>query len=305
MRAGAARLGFRYRAGAGVPLTNACDSIPLYIPTSSDNYTLAQLGTPNNTMAIIDNGYIKYSVNGGPAKGQIGNGSTTPGIMFDSTGTGNYGVDDYIRPGTPYETYGFYVNNTTWIGGDNSNSHTWTSNATLMWNKSTTGLGHVICLRGTTANGYVVTQYQTYAGEAIIRIKMSYTNTTGSAVTLKGYRGCDPDVGYYLYSTYSTTNYRGYSTIAATDIVVAEEPNTNKPIALYIPGNGYTHNTSILASWPSQDVSTMLTGFTSGNGDYAMFGAWDFGTVAAGATVYVCCYYVLGTNISGVLNTIT
>lgn len=299
------RLGFRFRAPpvAG-SLLGACDSIPLYIPSAGDSYTLSQLGTPDNTMATIANGYIRYTVNGGPGRGQIGNGSNSPGIQFSAAGNGTYGTDDYISPGTPYEVYGFYVNNTTWIGGDNSNSHTWLSGSTTMWNKSTASLNHVICMRGNQANGFVVTQYQTYPNEALIRIKMSYTNTTGSAVTLKGYRGCDPDVGAIQYNVYNTTNYRGYSSVPATDIVVAEESQTGKPIALYIPGNGYTHNTAILSSWPSQAITNMLNGQSDGNGDYAIFGAWDFGTVAAGATVAVCCYYILGSNIGDVVNSI-
>ena len=163
----------------------------------------------------------------------------------------------------------------------------------------------VICRRGNTTDGYVVVQYQTYTGESLIRMKMSYTNTTGSSVTLKAYRGCDPDVGAIQYGAYNTHNYRGYGSVPATDIVVAEETNTNKPIALYAPGNGYTHNTSILSNWPSQAIDTMLSGITQGDGDNSMFIAWNFGTVSAGATVYVCCYYVLGTNIGSVVNTIT
>jgi hypothetical protein len=301
------RLGFRFRppAQAG-SLLGACDSIPLYIPNASDSYTLSQeLSTPNNTMATISNGYIRYTVNGNNRpQGQIGNASTGPGIQFDSTGTGNYGTDDYIRPGTPHEAYGFYVNNTTWIGGDNSGSGSYLAGSTTMWNKSTASLNHVICMRGNQANGFVVTQYQTYPNEALIRMKMSYTNTTGSAVTLKAYRGCDPDVGAIQYGIYNTTNYRGYSSVPATDIVVAEESQTGKPIALYVPGNGYAHNTAVISAWPSQAVDTMLSGTNNGNGDYAIYAAWDFGTVAAGATVAVCCYYILGTNIGDVVTSI-
>lgn len=299
------RLGFRFRAPAQAgSLLGACDSIPLYIPSAGDSYTLSQLGTPNNTMATIANGSIRYTVNGGPAMGQLGNGSISPGIQFDPTGTGNYGNDDYIRPGTPHEAYAFLVNDTTYIGGQNNSGGTFLAGSTTMWDKSTASLNHVICMRGAQANGFVVTQYQTYPNEALIRMKMSYTNTTGSAVTLKAYRGCDPDVGALQYGVYNTTNYRGYSSVPATDIVVAEESQTGKPIALYIPGNGYTHNTAIISTWPSQNLTAMLSGTNNGNGDYSIYAAWDFGTVADGATVAVCCYYILGTNIGDVVTSI-
>jgi len=320
MQFGASRLGFWWKepptAGAGVPLAGACDAIPVYAPSSSDGYTLSQLGTPSPgwaTKYVIANGYIRYTVNGGIYQGQIGDGSSGIGIQFSPAGDGNYGTDDYIRPGTPFEGYGFRIikgGTENWIGGTNSNTFSGTGYNTgltqnSIWNKSAGNLNHIIVLRGSTVLGHAVIQYQTYSGESLIRIKMSYTNTTGQSVTVKCHRGCDPDVGAIQYGVYNTTNYRGYLSIPPQDIVVAEENRTNKPIALYCPGNGFTHNTAVISAWPSREVDTILSGLNNGNGDYSINCAWDLGTFAPGETKAVCCYYILGNNIAEVLSTIT
>lgn len=298
-------LGFRYRKRS---LSQSCNEIPLYIPSSGDSYTLSELGTAANTMATISNGFIQYTVNGGPAKGQIGNGTTSPGIKFDPNGGGNYGNDDYVSPGTPYEAYGFQVNSgsgNVWIGGVNSDHNTdFLPGNTTMWDLSSGSTKHIVCMRGNEANGFVVTQYMTKDVEPVIRIKMSYTNTTGNSATVKCFRGCDPDVGAIQYNVYNTLNYRGYGSISSSDIVVAQETNTNKPFALYANGNGYTHTTAILSSWPTLNISAMLAGTDDGNGDHAMFMAWDFGSILNGSTVNVCCYYIIGSNIDRVIGTI-
>jgi len=288
------------------PLDTGGDYIKTPTLDAADGYTLiSRLGPPDNTMATISSGVILYTVNGGPAEGQIGNSGTGPGIKFDPTGTGNYGVDDYITPGSPFEGYGFLVNGATWVGGCNSSANYYGGTATSMWDKSTADLNHVICLRGRVNDGFVISQYQTYPGEGIIRIKMSYTNTTGSAVTLKALRGMDPDVGVIQYGTYSSHNYRGYGAVSGTDIVVAEETRTNKPIAIYIPGGGYTHNTAVSAGWPTKDINSILSGPADGDGDYGIFVAWDLGTVDPDQVVWVYCYYLCATIIGDVLKKIT
>lgn len=294
-----ARLGFSYRKP---PLYKEDNLIPLYIPTSGDSYALSsELGTADNTSAEISNRFIQYTINGGPAKGQLGNGSSEPCLKFDSTGAGSYG-EDYIVDGTPYEAYGFHINGSVWIGGSNDSNTSFLSGDTTMWNKSSGSTKHIICKRGDSTNGFVVVQYMTRAVEPVIRIRMSYTNTTGASATVKCFRGFDPDLGGS--GVYNTNNSRGYGSISANDLVIAEEQTTKVPVAIYAPGNGYTHNTAILTSWPSLDTTAMLNGTNNGNGDKAIFSAWDLGTVASGDTVSVTCYYVLGPNIGAVMNTI-
>ena len=53
----------------------------------------------------LENGYVRAGVSDTGTLGS--NGNNPPGILFDKTGTGNYGVNDFLTPGTPFE--GFYL----------------------------------------------------------------------------------------------------------------------------------------------------------------------------------------------------
>lgn len=273
---------------------------PAPIPVASDGYTLSQLGAASSGGFIVANRWIRYTVNGA-GEGAIGNGSSSPGLLFSPSGNYSYGVDDYIRPGSPWEGYAFEINGGAWyVGGSNIGGFGGTTN---IWDVSTTGNRHFIIKRGSAGTGFAVLEYLTYDEDPMIRIKMSYTNTTGSSVTVRAMRGMDPDPDVDSGGGYESINSRGYSgRVAATDLVNGLGQTSNKPISLYVPGNGYTHNTAILADWPTYDITTILTGQDDGSpGDFAICGAWNIGTVAAGATKSVNCFWICGNNLGDVL----
>lgn len=57
---------------------------------------------------IMEGNYVRTAVSD---DGTLGYGGTTsPGILHDPTGTGTFGVDDYLTPGSPWEI--FSVNST-------------------------------------------------------------------------------------------------------------------------------------------------------------------------------------------------
>jgi hypothetical protein len=293
------------------------DLFPSLIPVSSDGYTLSQLGLPDTTGTAytIENGYIKYVVNGA-GSGALGNGeqdsvvdntNPTAGLQLDPYGRGNYGIDDFIDPGTPVEYYQFEINGgaINFIGNnadDNVNN-----TPTNTWQPAA---NRVVVQTGSEAEGFVVIQYLTMPNEPVIRIKMSYTNTTGSAVTLKAARGTDPDQDSFSHGSSSTDNLRGLGSIPGTDISYALGPLSGKAIAIYCPGDGYTHNTSIIGGNGGElytyNINRILNNVdAAGNpvpnnipdSDIGIACAWDVGTVSAGATVDLYCYYVLGNHI--------
>jgi hypothetical protein len=141
----------------------------------------------------------------------------------------------------------------------------------------------------------------TFPGEAIIRMKMTYQNTTGSTQNVKMMRGIDPDVDVIAYGTYDTNNQRGFGSIPGTDLVYSVGAFSGKPLSLYVPGNGYTHNTSVLSNWPNYNYDEILTGRNDGDGDFGLVGAWNIGAVANGASASVCCYYICGSNLADIV----
>ena len=272
---------------------------PQPIPVAADGYALSQLGAAGSGSYVVANRWIQYTVNG-VGEGALGNGSTGPGLKFAPAGDFSYGVDDYITPGSPWEAYSFEINGGAWsVGGSNIGGFGGTTN---IWDVSATGKRHFVIKRGSAGTGFVVVEYLSYNDDPMIRMRMSYTNTTGSAVTVRAMRGIDPDPDVFAFEEYDSDNSRGFpGRVSATDLVTGLGVNSGKPVSLYIPGSGYTHNTAILASWPTYNITAMLSGQNDGYGDYAITGAWNIGTVAAGATVKVHCFWICGNNLGDVL----
>lgn len=258
-------------------------------------------GTPTNSKYTVSNSYIRYTING-YGEGALGDGFTGLGLQYDPSGTGSFGTDDYIRPGTPWEAYGVQAG-TAIIGGSNSAYTPDFPNDALVWKFGGTSNHHVV-LRGSEATGYVIVQYMTFPGEPIIRIKMTYQNTTGSAKNVKMMRGVDPDIDSLVYYTPNTNNRRGYGAIPATDLVYSMGTYSGKPLSLYLPGNGYTHNTAVIRSWPTFDFDSILAGVDNGDGDSSILGAWNIGSVPNGQSASVCCYYICSNNVAGIVSAI-
>ena len=65
-------------------------------------------------MGLLENDYIRAGVN--TTTGTIGSGgNTSPGLLFDSTGTGTFNTSyDYLTPGTPWDGFSLKVDADNW-----------------------------------------------------------------------------------------------------------------------------------------------------------------------------------------------
>lgn len=296
-----------YRAWLDIPVpdthcANSGYTFPLLIPNSSDGYTLSQLGTPQlNAYAWeIETGYIKYLING-QGRGVLGTGEygeTTPSrymLIYDPTGKGNYqftNFNDCFQTGTPHEMGIFLIDNSVILGGGNEQAGGTLVNGTVRsWQVSD---GRIVVLMGSTAYGHAVFQYFSYPGESIVRMQMSYTNTSATSHTILAQRGGDCD-----FDAYPTYNRRGVPPVAPSNVVCSTGTGTNKTVCVYTPGNGYTCNTSVISAWPMYNPAYVLTGYDAGSyGDWSIYDAWNLGTVSPGQTVFVTCFYIVGVGLS-------
>lgn len=283
-------------SAAPYALYNACELFPAY--TVTDGY-ITQLGndTWTNDQYIVDNGFIRYMING-IGQGALGDGNppgpTALGIKYDPTGQGNYDVDDFLTPGTPWEAFAMSGDGVQ-IGGANTGAGGFPANAKV-WPIG--GLSnHYVLLVGDAVSGWGIIQYMTYPGESVIRMNMTYIATANRA-SVKMMRGMDPDVDVLAHGTFVTINVRGAEGVPANDLVYSEGQFTGKPLSLYVPGNGYTHNTAIISSWPTYNYDLILSGRDDGTGDYAILGAWNIGALAQGESASVCCYYICSTDVA-------
>lgn len=298
---------YRQWIGQGNPNSHCANSgytFPLLVPQSSDGYTLSQLGTAQTGSYAwnIDTGYIKYLING-QGKGVFGTGvqgATSPSrymLLYDPTGNGNYTYgfyDDCFQPGNPHEMGGIWVDNVFALGGGNEpGAPTAAANGTVRsWKTSD---GRIVVLMGNASTyGHAVFQYYSYPGESIVRMQMSYTNTTASSHSIQIQRGGDPDWDQYLSQL-----GKGYAPVPATNTVWSISSPRNYAISMYTPGNGYTTNTAISSTWPLYNPAVVLTGPNAGSpGDWSIYNAWSLGTIAPGQTVYVTCFYIVGVGLS-------
>jgi hypothetical protein len=305
------RLGF-WSLKAG--LSDPRGAFDLIIPVSADNYTLSQLGTPLGSNLVFQNNTIIYTVNG--THGALGVGNNSPGLQYDPAGVGNYGGTDYIAPGTPWEAYAFYVNNSYFISGANA-QQPGGQTATKIWQVDP---NYAVTLKGSVATGFVTCHYRTLGTEPIIRMLMSYTNSTGSDVTVTAMRAMDCDIDSFVYNSSSSNNQRGFGAISPQEIVYSIGPQSTKAVSLYLPPISdiydetttilepvavpYVTNTAVISGWPTYNIASILAGTNDGNGDYAMLGAWNIGTVKPNKTVLLYCYWVCGDNIQDAIDTI-
>lgn len=286
MPVGSSNLGFRFIQLPSQKLD--CSVFPIYIPTPANNYDpISSLG-PVVSSQIIKNLFVIGTVN---SQGAFSS------IRYDPTGTGNYGGEDYVIPGTPWEGYSFHVSGKGILGGGNASSPS---------NISTTvrriDSNYIITLTGNTTVGHLITQTKVLLGESLIRMQMSYTNTTSSLVSVKAMRALDPDQGVGQGLGYSTRNFRGATSILKSDIVFAFAGTEG--MAMYAPGNGFTHNTGIVSSWPTYNPDLYLAETSDAIADWAIGSAWNFGAISPGSTVTICCYYIFGTSVNGITSQI-
>lgn len=279
----------------------------LYIPSAADGYILSQYPDLTNLLTgsasrILGSTWIRALVNG-QGRGVLGTGgsgisSSQFQLMTESTGSGNFVYADFndcFQPGTPHEMGAFVINNTYYLGGfnDSAPSFTAANGSVRSWIKAD---GTVVVLLGSTTAGHAVFQYRIDSSQPkILKMSMSYTNTTSSSVTLAAQRGGDCDL-----DGYTTNNYRNSSELA-----YSMGANGTRGLGVYCPGNGYTHNAGVSSAFTQFNPTAIIngSGLTSTvNGDTSIYCAWDIGTVAAGSTVVINCFYIFDTSSSGIIS---
>jgi len=237
------------------------------------------------TPASIQNGYVLAGVSD---YGTLGSdGTTSPGILFDPTGKGNYGINDFLTPGDPFE--GFYVTSSAGSAGANNdgnrgfgfNSPTALSPTSATWSGSSGAYG--------ITNTYTLT---TAGGRSEIAIHTVLTNTSGSDITnLEFLRTLDPDPDVNAYGSYFTNN-----TVVNSSTACGSGPKSGQTICIDADSS-IAHNAGVSAAW-SQNPADYLAGLNDGDGDYAIGLAFDIGNLAAGQSVSLDYDYAAGASIS-------
>jgi hypothetical protein len=251
--------------------------------TSSMNSGVAGMG-------ILENSYIRAGVNG--TAGTLGSGgNTSPGLLYDSTGTGTFNTGyDYLTPGSPFDGFAVKVDGTNYtnnngsglgITGDGIGLTNGTN--TLSWTGGVAGVFDItnIYSLGTTS------QY--------VDITTRITANTAMG-TLSFGRFIDPDARAAAGDSSATDNVLGYGVIPDSNVAFSEALVSRYALGLYSTDSnvdaGITRWTTDADSYTINSVDS--DGSNTNTGDNTIGLSWVWTGVSAADILTASYAYIFG-----------
>lgn len=242
-------------------------------------------------------------------------GNTEPGILHDPTGNQNFGVNDYLTPGSPHDGFSINSAETGFISNDNEGTASFGSASPTIatvsgYSLAATWTGSIYGGGGTQI-GSITNTYFFNAGDERVHVATSITATSRLTNLYFG-RSEDPDPDVNTDSDYSTVNTRGDSSTSAANLVSGAGQVTGLTIGILNNSSRYASNTEIsdgsgVGCCSNDDPAKVFAGTGSNTGgpgpnypdtnigDYGLQMAWNIGTLNAGDTATIDYAYVLGT----------
>jgi hypothetical protein len=248
----------------------------------------------------MEGDFIKVGVND---RGTLGSGgSTSPGLLHDNTGTKNFGVNDYITPGTPHESFAIVSDQTGFLTNDNAGgSPLGFASPTFLVGPAAMGYDNAVTWTGNSSFTTITNSYFFNNGDERILIETKIL-ALSDLTNLAFGRSVDPDPDVNTFGSFATNNQRGNSIFALEDFVGAAGPSTGLTLALInLNGTTYARNSYIGGGCCSQvNPYTILAGGGMGNasfGDHSLNMAWNIGSLKAGESATIRYAYAVGDKI--------
>lgn len=244
--------------------------------------------------------YIKIGTNSYGTLGSGGN--TSPGILYDSTGTGTFNTSyDYLTPGIPFG--GFTVQatdsgGTTYTVSSNNSGGLDTGLTGVLTDESSGSYQGVSWSGAYTSGGSTLFDIVNTVGfdESGQQITMSTTITAAEDLTELYFASyMDPDVQAAAGDSSATNNVRGNGDVDGTHLVYAEALSSKMVIGLYTPADNA--NTGVSSGW-SQDPTVYYAGQDDGQGDYTIGVAFYTAELNEDGSVTFTYYYIFGADIA-------
>ena len=235
-------------------------------------------------------------------------GNTSPGILYDGTGTGTFNpAYDYLTPGSAFEGFAItgsaaaafsLVNNND--GGASITGGVLTSYNGVAYDGSTYDQRAV--WTGTATSGgtnlFVITNdyYFNQAGQ-----QLNITTTIEALADLTGLsfaRFTDPDAVAASGDSSATNNFRGSGSVSANDLVYAEALVSKYVIGLYTSAS-FAHNSGV-TGW-TEDPADYLGGQDVGDGDNTIGLGFNLGDLLTGGKLAFKYQYIFGTDIAAAI----
>jgi len=261
-------------------------STTAFADTSSMNAGVAGMG-------ILQNEWVTAGVNG--TTGTFGSGGgTSPGLLFDPTGTGTFNPSyDYLTPGSPFDGFAVkvdgtnYANNNTGITAIANDGNGLTDGTnTLSWTGGVTGIFDV-------TNSYTLAPNTPY-------VDITSSITMGvSATTLSFGKYIDPDSQGMPGDSSSTDNVLGYGVIPDTNVAFSEATTSRYALGIYTTD---TNVTAGVESWTQEADGYDGTNYTDSDGNPVNYGnsddtigiSWTWTGISAGDILTASYAYIFG-----------
>jgi hypothetical protein len=231
----------------------------------------SSMNTDLTGMGVLENDYVKAGVNGDT--GTFGSGgNTSPGLLFDSSGTGTFNTSyDYLTPGSPFDGWSIKIDGTNYTNNNASTgSETWTDSdglsdgdGTLTWQGTNSDLSgwqveHVYSLGATS-------QY----------IDITTNITAGSSAsdsTVYFGRFIDPDARAADGDSSATDNVLGYSGIPDSNVAFSEATTSRYALGLYSTNSNVDAG---ITGWTTDADSYTDSKYTDSDGNTVNYGTGD------------------------------
>jgi len=229
----------------------------------------SSMSTSTTGMGVLENDYVKAGVNG--TTGTFGSGgNTSPGLLFDSTGAGDFNTSyDYLTPGSPFDGWSIKIDgvNTT---NNNASSASWTDSdglsdgdGTLTWNGTNSDY----------ASWEVEHIYSLGATSEFIDITTNITaGTSASDSTVYFGRFIDPDARAADGDSSATDNVLGYSGIPDTNVAFSEAVSSKYALGLYSTNSNVDAG---ITAWTTEADSYTDSKYTDSDGNTVNYGTGD------------------------------
>ncbi|WP_107855138.1 autotransporter outer membrane beta-barrel domain-containing protein [Neisseria weaveri] len=231
--------------------------------------------------------YVRTAVND---RGTLGSGySDSPGMQYDKTGKRNFGIDDYLTPGTPFQIFSVKTKETGLATNDNNGTQQ--IETVEKPRDISSGDRAAVSWSGKYDDFYTVNhQYSVDKTEQGIRVETKLT-ALKNLTEVKFLTALDPDPDVNTYASHYTINGRGTSKFKPEDWVHSLGQKTGLPVGIY-SNSSYKHNTGVSEAW-TDDPDFYLSGKMEGNGDYAIGMGFDIGTLDSGKSADLVYYYLM------------
>jgi len=217
-------------------------------------------------MGILENEWVRAGVNG--TAGTFGSGGgTSPGLLFDPTGTGTFNPSyDYLTPGSPFDGFSVKVDGTNYY--NNNASGTAIAND---GNGLTDGENSLSWTGGVDSVFNITNTYSLAPATPYVDISSSITMLT-DATTLSFGKYIDPDSQVMPGDSSATDNVLGYGVIPSTNVAFSEATVSRYALGIYTTD---TNVTAGVEGWTQEADGYEGTNYTDADGNPVNYGTGD------------------------------